>query len=124
MIISIPSIVLRKIMRKGPVRQLNGIREVSLSGKISRRTRETFILLDSFCGIHIQTQISHIELIEGIDRSIREDYPVFVVCALERIPRVRLRLKSIRKCSFHEEMYRTLEAIEYWRKVQSQKQPK
>ncbi|EHY65729.1 hypothetical protein NERG_01336 [Nematocida ausubeli] len=122
MILTLPSFLVRRILRKGQLRDLNGIKEVALTGKIIRRTRSSAILFDSFSGIQIQT--NHPVLLKEIDESIEKNYPVHVVCTLERIPRARLHAKSVRRSTFSEEMYRTLEAIEFWKKVQFQKQPK
>ncbi|EIJ88154.1 hypothetical protein NEPAR06_2099 [Nematocida parisii] len=122
MILTLPSFLVRRIVRKGSLRELNGIKEIALTGKIIRRTRGTAILFDSFSGISIQT--NHPMLQKEIDKSIENNYSVHVTCDVERIPKARLRVKSVRKCTFYEEMYRTIEAIEFWKKVQFQKQPK
>lgn len=122
MVPSVPSFILRRILRKGPMRILNGIREVSLTGKILRRTRGVSTLFDSFSGIHTYTNNPVLQ--EEIDRSIAENYLVHIECELERIPKGRLLVKTVRPATFYEEMYRTIESIEYWKKIQSQKQPK
>lgn len=122
MVPSLPSFIIRRALRQGPMRILNGIREVTLTGKIVRRTRSTITLFDSFSGIHTYTNNAKIH--EEIDKSIRDDYLVHIVCVVERIPKTRLAIRSIRPATFYEEIYRTTESIEYWKKIQSQKQPK
>ncbi|KAI5192572.1 hypothetical protein NEMIN01_2085 [Nematocida minor] len=122
MILGVPSFIVRRILKKGMIRQMNGIREISLTGKIIRRTRNTCTLFDSFSGIHAQT--SNPVLHSAIDKSINEDYLVHLTCSFERIPRPRLLIRAVRQATFTEEMYRTIESIEYWKKIQSQKQPK
>ncbi|KAH9387024.1 uncharacterized protein NEMAJ01_1920 [Nematocida major] len=122
MIPTVPSFIIRRAIKKESARDLNGMQEVALTGKIIRRTKNSSVLFDSFSGIRIQTNSA---VLQGeIDKSIFENYPVHVLCTLERIPKLALHVKSVRRCSFHEEMYNTLEGIEYWKKVQSQKQPK
>lgn len=122
MVPSLPSFIIRRILKKGPLHSLAGIREVSLTGKIVRRTRGICTLFDSFSGIHIYTNNTAHQ--EEIDRSIEESYLVNVECSLERMPRARLTVKKIRPAVFSEEMYHTIESIAYWKKIQSQKQPK
>ncbi|KAI5192562.1 hypothetical protein NECID01_1994 [Nematocida sp. AWRm77] len=122
MIPSLPSHVLRSILHRKALEKLCGVRRLSLCGKILRRTGQTCVLFDSFCGIALRTRESALQ--EDIDRSIKENYLVRAVCTVEvqRVP--YLKVESISKASFQEEMYRTLESIEYWKKILLQKQPK
>lgn len=119
---SLPSHELRKILRSRRLSLLAGVREVSLCGKIIRRSGPAAVLFDSFCGITLRARELPLQL--AIDQSIDENYLVRAVCAVEASPAPHLRLVSLRPASFQEEMYRTLESMEYWKKILLQKQPK
>lgn len=120
--IPIPSIILREALDGKRTGVLDGINRVLLTGKILRRTKGASILYDSFCGLYVYSRNE--EVCSEIDASIKGNYLVKIVCVVVKHPRFYLQAISVQKISFQEEMYRTLEAIEYWSIILSQKQPK
>ncbi|KAI5179630.1 hypothetical protein NEOKW01_0093 [Nematocida sp. AWRm80] len=121
MLPSIPSTILRSILKKQDRSSIPTITNLMVYGKILRRVGDTSILFDSLCGLPIYTPS---KLHDSIDKSILNSYLIKIHCKLERYPRVRIRALSTDEISFSEEMYFTLESIEFWNRILSQKQPK
>ncbi|KAI5185812.1 hypothetical protein NEHOM01_1089 [Nematocida homosporus] len=122
MAISIPSFLLRRALKTRSLTHLKGVKEVFLCGKIIRRTRATAVIYDSFCGISVYCREEALRA--QIDRSITESFLVRLHCSLERLPRPYLKVLSLTKITFQEEIYRTLESMAYWTQILLQKQPK
>jgi len=119
---SIPSFILKKILKSKALRYLEGIPRVSLCGKAIRRTGASVAIFDSFCGITLTVREK--ELQEEVDRSISENYLLNAECEIKKEKKTYLEVISLKKATFQEEMYKTLESIELWNKVLFQKQPK
>ena len=95
---------------------MDGIETVTLCGKIMRRTGSRCMVYDSFCGIEVYTKDEKIQ--QDIDRSIRENYIVQVTCTVLSIAkRVYIKVVSVHRASFEQEMYKTMESMAYWERV-------
>ncbi|OAG29988.1 hypothetical protein NEDG_01535 [Nematocida displodere] len=120
--VSVPSFVIRRMLKQNDLSPLNQIKAVTVIGKVVRRTGRLSIIFDSFCALPVYT--NNPKLQEDIDRSIKESYLVGLHCQVEHYPRGHLSVEGIYRASFQEEMYKTLESMEFWKKILSQKQPK
>lgn len=122
MVISIPSFILRDALKGRSKHILNGIDKVLVAGKIIRRTKNTSVIFDSFCGLSLCNTSREVNM--QLDKSVDERRLVKIVCFIVKHPCFYLSIISVEPISFQEEMYLTLEAIEYWSVFLSQKQPK
>ncbi|KAI5171003.1 hypothetical protein NEFER03_0405 [Nematocida sp. LUAm3] len=112
----IPSFILRKSLKNKDLSKISGVKRVKLSGKIIRRIHRTFELYDTFCGISILCGAFQKE----VNKSIKENYLVEIECILSNYSLV---LVSIRRISFPQDIYNTLESMDFWI-FWLQKQPK
>lgn len=112
----VPSFILRRALKERCLSSIQGIKRVKLSGKVIRRIHRTFELYDSFCGISIFCGF----LDNEVNKSIRENYLVEAECLISNYS---LLLVSLKRITFPQEMYNTLESMDFW-SFWLQKQPK
>lgn len=114
----LPSFIVRAAILRRKIWVLNGIKQLTLCGKVLRRSGTVLVLFDSFSGIpvHVPAPVPRHEA----DRSIRENYLVRVLCHVVREGRTpRLEAFAVRRIDILEEMFRTLEGMEYWSQYMS-----
>lgn len=114
----LPSFIVRAAIIRGKIWVLNGIKQLTLCGKVLRRSGKILVIFDSFSGIPVH--VPNLTAREEADRSIRENYLVKVQCRIIREGRTpRLEAFAIRRIGILEEIFRTLEGMEYWNQYMS-----